>query len=65
MKKDILMNVCKTDLTLNASLGMSSEKGISGVRSGRENMKRYFTPKPNTDFLHVRGWVGGTHYIRS
>lgn len=55
----------KPDLTSTASLGMSSEKGISGVRPGRENMKRYFTPKPNTVFLHERGWVGGTHHIRS
>lgn len=38
MKKDLLMNVRKTDLTSIASLGMSSEKGISGLRSQKENM---------------------------
>lgn len=65
MKKDILTNVCKTDPTSIASLGMSSQKGIAGVRPGRENMKRHFTPKPNTDFLHERGWVGETHHIES
>lgn len=56
MKKDILMNVRKTDLTSIASLGMLLEKGISGVMSGRGNMKRSFTSKPNTDFLREWEW---------
>jgi len=64
MKKDILTDARKTDLTLITSLGMSLEKGISGVRPGRENMKRYFTSKPSTDFLRDRGWVCGTHFCQ-
>lgn len=65
MKKGVLTNVRKPYFTSLASLGMSWKKRISGVRPGRENVKRYFTPKPNTDFLHKRGWVAGTHHIRS
>lgn len=52
-------------LTSIASLGKSWVKEISEVRPGRESMKRYFTPKPNIDFLHERGQVGETHHIRS